>query len=142
MSEERKKILNMLAEGKISADDAERLLDALNKRESGDDGGEKIQPQHKGKLKCLKIQVEPKSGESKDKVNIKIPLQIIRAGIKLGSVIPDDAKNKINEALHEKGINLDVNELEGDSIDRVLESLAEMKINVDDDKDVVRIFCE
>jgi hypothetical protein len=141
MSEERRKILNMLAEGKISADDAERLLDALNKRESGE-GSQKIQPQQKGKLSCLRIQVEPKSGDKKEKVNIKIPLQIIRAGIKLGSVIPDDAKNKINEALHEKGINLDVNDLEGDSIDRVLESLAEMKINVDDDKDVVRIFCD
>jgi len=139
MSEERRKILNMLAEGKISAEDAERLLDALNRPKPA---AEKTEPQHKGKLKCLKIQVEPKSGETKDKVNITIPLQIIRAGIKLGSVIPNDAKNKINEALHEKGINFDVNELEGDSVDRVLESLSEMQINVDDDKEVVRIFCE
>lgn len=129
----------MLAEGKITAEDAERLLDALNRRESTE---EKIQPQHKGKLKCLRIEVEPKSGEKKDKVNIKIPLQIIRAGIKLGSVIPDDAKNKINEALREKGISLDINDLKGDSIEGILESLSEMSIDVDDDDEKVRIFCE
>jgi hypothetical protein len=142
MSEERRKILNMLAEGKISADEAERLLEALGKRESGGESEGKIQPQHKGKLKCLKIQVEPKSGESKDKVNIKIPLQIIRAGIKLGSVIPGNTKDKINEALQEKGIALDINDLKGDSLETILESLCEMSIDVDDDDEKVRICCE
>ena len=32
MSEDRSRILNMLAEGKISAEEAERLLDALDSR--------------------------------------------------------------------------------------------------------------
>ena len=139
MSEERQKILNMLAEGKITADDAEKLLDALNKRESTEVEEKSV---HKGKMKFLKIQVEPKSGEKKDKVNIKIPLQIIRAGIKLGSVIPGEAKDRINEALQEKGIALDINDLKGDSIEGILESLSEMSIDVDDDDEKVRIFCE
>ena len=35
MSEERMTVLNMLAEGKINAEEAERLLAALGGRESG-----------------------------------------------------------------------------------------------------------
>jgi hypothetical protein len=140
MSEERRKILNMLAEGKISATDAEKLLDALNKPEPAET---EEKPAIKQKMKCLKIEVEPKGDSKKEKVKIKIPLQIIRAGIKLGSILPPgDAKNKVNEALREKGISLDVNGIKGDSIENIIESLAEMKINIDDDKEIVRIFCE
>ena len=35
MSEDRSRILNMLAEGKITAEEAERLLDALDPRTGG-----------------------------------------------------------------------------------------------------------
>jgi len=139
MSEERRKILNMLAEGKITASDAEKLLDALNKSESTE---EKEKPVLKSKMKCLKIEVEPKGDKKKEKVNIKIPLQVIRAGIKLGAVLPGGARDKVNEVLREKGISLDVNELKGDSIEGILESLEEMSIDVDDDDEKVRIFCE
>ncbi len=139
MSEERRKILNMLAGGKITASDAEKLLDALNKREPAE---EKEKPTVKRKMKCLKIEVKPKGDNKKEKVNITIPLQVIRAGIKLGAVLPSGAKDKVNEALREKGISLDVNELKGDSIEGILESLSEMSIDVDDDDESVRIFCE
>ena len=43
MSEERKKILNMLAEGKISVDEAERLLEAIGE---GGKGGDLICRRH------------------------------------------------------------------------------------------------
>ena len=144
MSEERKKILNMLAEGKISADEAESLLDAIGQPDSGSvnpDTEIEFEDRQGKKLKYLRVIVEPKNG-GKDKVNIKIPLQIIRAGIKLKSVLPGSAKKKVNEALHEKGVNLDIDDIKPDSLDGILETLKDFSIDVDDNTEKVKIFVE
>jgi len=45
---------------------------------------------------------------SEEKVNIRIPFQLLRAGIKLASVVPVDVQGKVNDALKEKGINIDL----------------------------------
>jgi len=138
MSEERRQILNMLAEGKITSEQAERLLDALGeapvvKTERGES---------KSKAKYLRVLVEPKEGREGDRVNIKIPLNIIRAGVKLGSILPKDAKNKVGEALTEKGFTIDLNELKADNIEQMLSALSEMSIDVDDENERVRITTE
>ncbi len=52
--------------------------------------------------------VEPgPSSDHHDRVNIRVPLKLIRAGLKLASFIPKDAQDKVNEALQEKGIDAD-----------------------------------
>jgi len=96
MSEERRKILEMLQEGKISVDEAERLLSALSSPEVE----ERESPSEKGKLKYLRILVEPGPGsEEKERVNVRVPLKLIRAGLKLASFIPKHAQTKVNEEL-------------------------------------------
>ena len=73
MNDKRKRILSMLASGKISADEAEDLLDALggNKAHSS---SENVTAQLTGKVKrmpnYLRVKVDSVKG---DNVNIKIP---------------------------------------------------------------------
>jgi hypothetical protein len=148
MSEERRQILDMLAEGKINAEEAEKLLmaiekDASQKQEKPEFVSDSTESGKK--LKSLCIMVESKTGTSggkKEKVNIKVPIQIIRAGIKLGSVLPGDAKEKVNEALKNKGIDLDLNNLVGDTTEKLYRGLAELNIDIDDENNKVRIYCE
>ncbi len=62
--------------------------------------------------------------------------------MKLGSILPGEAGEKINSALGKKGINIDVRSLNPDSLNEVLNALKEMSIDVDDEKETVRIYCE
>ena len=63
MFEERRRILNMLAEGKISAEDAERLLDAIDAKAGSAE--EKTECCDKENPRYLRILVNPKSGSAR-----------------------------------------------------------------------------
>ena len=133
MNEERKQILNMLAEGKITADEAERLMDRLESagsRETPQSAG----PVPTGKLKYLRVLVDSTNG---DKVNVRVPLSLIRTGIMMAAVLPDD----VNDKLGAKGFDLSkLSELEGAELD---EALRDLQVDVDaGDGDTVRVFCE
>ncbi len=142
MSEERTKILEMLSDGKIDVEQAERLLAAVGENSTtlaGDSDAVKIG----GRPKFLRVIVQPKEGHNhRDNVNIKIPVMLIKAGIKLGSVLPGHSKDKISDHLKDKGLDIDISNLDSDSLDSLLAALTETSIDVDDDKETVKIFCE
>src|SRR5262245_65311492 len=100
MTNDRRKILEMLAEGKINADDAERLLNKLGSPE-GDEGTEDpAAPDQRGRaLKYLRILVNSEDG---DKVNIRVPIPLVRTGLMLTTLIPVTA----SEELRKQGIDL------------------------------------
>lgn len=145
MSQERKQILDMLAAGKINADEAERLLDAL--AQSSEAGGEnRVNEENEPKSKIPKylfvqIDPDPVNGNKKERVNIKIPLALIRAGIKLSSLIPEKGKINIKEKLAAKGIDIDIDKLDGESLDEILVALSDMSIDVEDGGEKIRIYC-
>jgi len=143
MSEERKKILNMLAEGKITADEAEKLLEALSESKAT---AEEYAPdinfeKTNKKPKNFIIKVTPKTAGG-DNVNIKIPLLLLKAGIKMSSVLPFDTKTKVNDKLKEKGLNIDINNVKYDDIAPIISALSESSIDIDEDKERVQIYCE
>ncbi len=161
MSEERKKVLELLAGGKITAEEADRLLERLQGRGQGGPGhghgwgrrhrlraalggsaadpetaagtdggeGESARPLPR----YLRVVVDSESGE---KVNIRVPLKLVRTGIKLGAMLPKDAKAKIEA----KGIDLE--SLGGKDAEELIAALEELQVDVEDGKDTVRIFCE
>ncbi|MEJ2100760.1 MAG: hypothetical protein P8X68_12365 [Desulfobacterales bacterium] len=135
MNAERKKVLEMLADGKISTDDAEQLLETLENRTV--EASSATAFAETGLPKYLFVKVDSTSG---DKVNIRVPMKLIQAGIKLKSLLPQDAQDKINAKLGEKGINLD--DFNTENLKDLLDALTELEVNVDDKKgDKVRIYC-
>ena len=146
MSDNKKRILEMLAQNKISADDAYRLLNAVdsgdNARESGGRAGTAV----KDKAKYLRVTVLPADGDQSrdvDRVNIRVPMSLIRAGIKLTSLIPPEARDKVNGALQEKGIDFDVRNLKPDDIEDLIEALSDLEVDVVSRKgEKVRVFVE
>lgn len=140
MSEERKRILKMLAEGKISPSEAEDLLDALDKtggRQADDGIGPVL-----SKLKNVKyIYVKVLSARD-DNVDVRVPLGLIRAGMKLTTLIPAQAMDHINSAMREKGMSFDLNSIKPDDIEELLKNLADMEVNVKSKNgDTVRVYC-
>lgn len=139
MNQERLKILEMLAAGKITATEAEKLIAAI---ENSDNKAE-AQSLKKPLPKYLKIEVKSSSeDEDSENVNIRIPIQLIKSGIKIASLLPKGVNDKVSVALNEKGIDLDINKLKPEDFDELLLQLQDLSIDVDSKKDKVRIFCE
>ncbi len=146
MSEERRKILDMLAAGKIKADEAERLLDALSVA-PGAEAGEKSTTGRKStsgrKPKYLHIQVngDPEKHNGREQTHVKIPLILLRAGMKLKGLVPKDAQAKVTSHLTDHGLDIDLEHLDSESLNALTEALAETAIDIDSNNEKVRIFC-
>ena len=144
MSEERRRILDMLAEGKLSVDEAERLLAAIEApaASSGADAGASGR---KGKLKYLRVVVEPREQEGAsggEHVNVRVPLQLLRSGVKLAAIMPESARIKLDGAFEKQGLKLDLNNLAPGAVDELIEHFGELSVDVGNDKERVRVFCE
>lgn len=144
MSEDRSRILNMLAEGKINAEEAERLLDALDTRAAAPSAGA---PAIKGDPtpllnalpKFLYVKVVGDKGEN---VDVKVPLALVRSGLKLTSLIPPQAMDQINSEMSAHGMSIDFNNLKPEDIDELIEALREMEVNVTGENgETVKVYC-
>jgi len=141
MSEERRKILEMLSQGKIDVDEAEKLLAAISEPSSESEKGDK--PEKENFPKYLRVVVEPGPESVKgEKVNIRVPFSLLRAGIKLASLVPVDVQGKVNEHLKEKGVNIDLSNITSENLEELLVHLNDLTVNVDSKEEKVRIFCE
>jgi SHOCT-like domain len=133
MGEGTKKILEMLHQGKISVEEAENLLAAISTENDSPEGSTK----GAGTRKYLRIQVEPDQGG--DRVNVRIPMKLIRAGLKLAAFLPNDAQSQITRALQEKGI--DLSKLTPADLEELVANLDDLVVDVEG-KQKVRIFSE
>jgi len=144
MSDERRRILDLLGCGKISAEEAEQLLDALAGESAQGASQEALATtaaEAKPKARYLRILVDDGEGEKKEHVDIRVPFELLLAGIKLSALIPKKAQDKLSASLSSKGINLNLGDLTG-TAEELIESFRNLAINVDEEKTKVRIFCE
>jgi hypothetical protein len=148
MSEDRARILNMLAGGKITADEAERLLDALDTRTPEAAAPGTAPSAFKGDPtpllnalpKFLHVKVD---GEEGEKVDVKIPLALVRSGLKLTSLIPPQAMDQINRQMADSGVSIDFSNFKPEDIDELIDALREMEVNVDGKNgEKVRVYAE
>lgn len=147
MSENKKRILEMLAQNKISADEAYRLLGVIENGESGQESTGRTATAVKGKAKYLRVTVLPdpehEHSADVDRVNVRVPMSLIRAGIKLTSLIPPEARDKVNGALREKGIDFDVRNVKPEDIEELIEALSDLEVDVVSSKgEKVKVFVE
>jgi uncharacterized protein YajQ (UPF0234 family) len=141
MSDERMRILNMLAEGKITPDDAEKLLKAMdaNTRQT-ETMNKPLFESVKGKY--LYVQVEPKEGKSSERVSVKVPLALVKAGLNISKLIPKDAQEKVQSSMQEKGIPFNISDMDTENLQEILDAMEQMSIDVDTDESTVQVFCK
>jgi hypothetical protein len=140
MSENRRQILEMLASGKITAEEAERLIAALEREPATS-----LVPEvrRNDKLKYLRVVVDGHDEhDGPVKVNVRVPMLLLRAGVKLTGIIPPKARTEVNEALRKEGIDIDIGKLTPETLDEVVEQLRDLQVDVDSEKAKVRVFCE
>jgi hypothetical protein len=142
MMEERLRILNLLAEGKIDASEAASLLDALgDARAAAASAG--AAPAPTASPRYLRVLVEGHEGEHGGKVNVRVPFNLIRAGVRLAALLPPGVHEQINKALKENGVDLDVSKIRPENLEEIVEHLGELTVDVEGNRgDKVRVFCE
>ncbi len=134
MSNDRRKILEMLAEGKITAEDADRLLARIEQDRPADPPGEADPSSAPRPLKYLRVLVDSDDG---DKVNVRVPIALVRTGLVLGTLIPAAASDELKKS------GVDLSGLSALGGEELIEALRELNVDVDSaDGDTVRVFCE
>ena len=93
MPERQKRILEMLASNKINADEAHRLLAALEPEQSTPEDASQAETAAKARAKYLRVSVRPGLGHEHDahaeRVDVRVPMALIRSGIRLTSLMPE-----------------------------------------------------
>lgn len=145
MNDDRRSILQMLAEGKITAEEAERLLAALDRPEPGAAQPLSAQPGSGRAPKYLRVMVdtdEPGEYGGPTKVNVRVPMSLLRAGVRLAGIIPPQARDQINREMAKNGVPFDINQIRPENLEDLIDQLNDLQVDVDQEKTKVRVFCE
>ena len=152
MNENRRQILDMLAAGKITADEAERLLAALdsNTPATGEFSGKTSNGATvKTRAKYLRVLVEADEASTGLKgtttVNVRVPMQLLRAGVRLASLIPQQAHGQLDQALSKHGVPITLSQIKPENLEELIDHLEDLTVDVDGaegNMTKVRVFCE
>jgi hypothetical protein len=123
-TEERMKILKMIQEGKITAEEGAKLLTALNetRAKAARPGGGPVE-----RRGWLRVRVSD-TISGRTKVNVNLPLGLMDAGLRIGSQFAPELK----------GVDVDqlISEIRGGASGKIIDVLDE------EDGDHVEIFIE
>jgi len=155
MNENRRQILEMLAAGKITADEAERLIAAVETERTspaGEYSGSLGGPNGatvKTRAKYLRVLVEADESmtgmKGQTTVNVRVPMQLLRAGVRLASLIPAQAHQQLDEALNRHGVPLTLSQIKPENLEELIYHLEDLTVDVDSSEGnatKVRVFCE
>jgi membrane peptidoglycan carboxypeptidase len=143
VSDNRRQVLDMLSAGQITAEEADRLIAAI---EGGPAPavatGLAERPARTPRyLRVIANIADDEEGPIK--VNVRAPLQLLRAGVRLASLIPPKAQDEVNTALREHA-GFDLSQIKPENLDELIDHLGDLTVDVDGERGnlTVRIFCE
>jgi hypothetical protein len=171
MSEESRRVLDLLAQDKITVDEADRLLAAIGSASTssaaaGAASGEKEAATSTAPSpKYLRMTITRTRNWPSDEgeharrawmwpgfvggrdreVTIRVPVALVRNGMRLGAMIPGLTGAHLQARLRERGVEVDLSKIDADTIDRLVREFGEINIDIVSargDKAQVRITCE
>jgi len=139
MSDDTRRVLDMLSQGKISVQDAEELLRAMNRGTATTPEGA---ASAKKEAKWLRITVDKQvEGGRRKEVNLRVPVSLMRAGVRLSALMPRVVGPRM--AAHGLGSDgIDFTQIDPKQLDAIIAGMGEMVIDIDDGRSQVRINCE
>jgi hypothetical protein len=142
MSDDIRRVLDLLAQGKVTVEEADRLLRAVTADEPRPQDGPSAAD--RPKLRWLRIAVHKpaRDGHHDKDVNIRVPIAIIKSGMRLGALIPGMAGEQVSARLRERGLDIDFSKLDAAAIDDMLKEISDTNIEIDAGRAQVRITCE
>ncbi|NOQ21994.1 MAG: hypothetical protein GQ565_05000 [Candidatus Aegiribacteria sp.] len=135
-NDSQKKILNMLSDGKISVEEATALLSKFQNTDTAEEEANEVESGEVKRRapKYLRVLVDSANG---DKVNVRVPLSLIKTGIKLSALVPGNAAEQMSNH------GFDLSQLSNLNGDELIEALSDLQVDIDSaDGDKVKVFTE
>jgi len=134
-TDETRRVLELLAQGKISVDEAADLINAVKQ---ASDAPAPPTP------RWLRITMNRDAGDGRPakNVNVRVPLGLARSGIRIGAMVPFMFGPKFREEFRKQGVDVDWSKIDLSEIETALKDLGETTIDVDDGKAQIRVRCE
>ena len=151
-TDDTRRILDLLSQGKITVDEADRLIKALGADRPAETATPDTATDGRERVRWIRINIhKPAKDEThrpKD-VNIRVPIAVVKGGMRLGAIIGTFAGEKAARRMKARGldidlakINSDLSQMNGPEFDEFLKSLNDTHIEIDDGKAQVRITAE
>ncbi len=143
MSDDTRRVLDLLAQGKITVSEAEQLIGALGVSAGRTSAG--AEPEGDPvRSRYLRVAVHKAASDRRPEkdISIRVPLSLVRSGMRLGAMIPGAAGERITEHFRAKGLDIDLGKLDPAHLETMLKNLGELTIDVDQGKAQVRFTCE
>jgi len=123
----------MLSSGKITVPEAEQLLQAL--------GAPAPQaPKPDAQYFRIFVNKPARDGKKAENVNIRVPMTVVRGGLRLGAFFPGMlGKKKIQL---DNGTELDLSKVHYSDLEAMIKDIGELTVDVDGGDAQVRIRCE
>lgn len=143
MSDNRRQVLDMLAAGQITVEEADRLIAAIEDRPAPA-AATGLAERPATAPRYLRVIANVVDDDEGIKVNVRVPLQLLRAGVRLASLIPPQAQDEVNTALRQHGVGLDLSQIKPENLDELIDHLGDLIVDVDGERNnmKVRVFCE
>ena len=152
MGDETRRVLDLVAQGKITVDEADQLLAAIGEPAPVSESaaappvdGDRPAP----RWVRINVHTPAREGHREKDVNIRVPVSVMKGGMRLGALIATFAGEKAARRMRARGVDLDLSKINGDfsklngpDFDQFLKSLDDVNIEIDDGKSQVRINAE
>ena len=134
MSEETRQVLEMLSQGKVSVQEAEQLLQAVG-------GAGATADAKRGEPRYFRIMVNKpaRDGKKAEAVNIRVPMTVVRGGLRLGAFFPGMMGSKKIQLSN--GTEVDLSKIAYADLEAMIKDIGELTVDVDGDAQV-RVRCE
>ena len=143
MNEQTRRILEMVAQGKVTVDEAAQLMSAMEKpapAPTAEQPREKEAPMPRF-LRMDVLKSLP-HGHIRRDVTIRIPVALVKSGIRLGAMFPRLMGDQITRKLRYEGIAFDPSRLNAENIEALIRDMGSMTIDVEKGRAQVRFTCE
>jgi ribosomal protein L15 len=156
-----RRILDLLAQGKITVDEADQLLRAVGGPAGGPSSADRGAPgpqsspgspgsqgsqgsRGRSDARWMRVTIDKgaRDGRPPKQVSIRVPMALVRGGVRLGAIFPYKGNDPISQHLRNHGVDVDWSKIDLSQLDSVLQNLDETTIDVDKGKAQVRISYE
>jgi hypothetical protein len=156
MSDETRRILDLLAQGKITVDEAAGLLNAVRQASASAPRDEAAGGQRPRYIR-INVRKNARAGDDPGpandwpgcfaprhgakEVSIRVPMALVKNGMRLGAFVPGGA-DFLSQALRDRGIQGDISRITPEQLETLLKEMGELTVDVDHGRAQVRISAE
>ena len=143
MSEETRRVLDLLAQGKVTVDEADQLLRHLTDQRAAATAAPAADAPAGGKPKFIRIQVRKpgKDGREAKDVSIRVPMAVVRGGMRLSTMIPG-LQERAKARFLDRGMDFDLSKLDPAAVESMLGEMGEINIDITGSGEQIRITAE